>query len=103
MRSTMTAWERAFRIYHPEITFQDTLLGTATSMAGIITSTSDLSLMGRPATVNEVIGFEWVFRVKPLGIQVMNGGLLAEGKTPALAVFVSRRNPVPQLNRAQRR
>jgi phosphate transport system substrate-binding protein len=101
MRKTMTAWEQAFRGYHPEITFQDTLLGTATSMAGIITSTSDLSLMGRPVTVNEVIGFEWVFRVKPLGIQVMNGSLLAEGKSPALAVFVSRSNPVQQLSMSQ--
>jgi phosphate transport system substrate-binding protein len=101
MRSTMMAWEQAFRAYHPEITFQDTLLGTATSMAGIITNTSDLSLMGRPATVNEVIGFEWVFRVKPLGIQVMNGSLLAEGRTPALAVFVSRSNPVHQLSMSQ--
>ena len=101
MRSTMTAWERAFRIYHPEITFQDTLLGTATSMAGIITSTSDLSLMGRPVTVNEVIGFEWVFRVKPLGIQVMNGSLLAEGRSPALAVFVSRSNPLQQISISQ--
>lgn len=98
MRGTMTMWEQAFRGYHPEITFQDTLLGTATGMAGIITGTSDLSLMGRPVTVNEVIGFEWVFRYKPLNIQVMNGSLRGEGKTPALAVFVSRGNPVRQLS-----
>jgi len=57
--------------------------------------------MGRPVTVNEVIGFEWVFRVKPLAIQVMNGSLHGEGKTPALVVFVSRRNPVRQLNMFQ--
>lgn len=101
MRGTMTAWEQAFRKYHPEITFEDTLLGTATSMAGIITSTSDLSLMGRLATVNEIIGFEWVFRVKPLGIQVMNGGLQGEGKSPALVVFVSRDNPVRRISVAQ--
>lgn len=101
MRATMTAWEQAFRKYHPEITFEDTLLGTATSMAGIITGTSDLSLMGRPVTANEVIGFEWVFRVKPLGIQVMNGSLKAEGKTPALAVFVSRGNPLQHISLAQ--
>ena len=101
MRDTMTAWEQAFRKYHPEIAFEDTLRGTATSMAGIITNTSDLSLMGRPATVNEIIGFEWVFRVKPLGIQVMNGGLQGEGKSPALAVFVSRSNPAQQISVAQ--
>lgn len=101
VRDTMRKWEQAFAKYHPEITFEDTLLGTATSMAGIITSTSDLSLMGRPATVNEIIGFEWVFRVKPLGIQVMNGGLEGEGKSPALAVFVSRKNPVLAISIAQ--
>jgi phosphate transport system substrate-binding protein len=101
MRATMAAWEQGFRRYHPEITFEDKLMGTATSMAGIITSTSDLSLMGRPVTVNEVIGFEWVFRVKPLGIQVMNGSLKAEGKSPALAVFVSRGNPLKEISVAQ--
>jgi phosphate transport system substrate-binding protein len=57
--------------------------------------------MGRQATVNEVIGFEWVFRVKPLGIQVINGGLRGEGESPALAVFVSRENPVRQISMAQ--
>jgi phosphate transport system substrate-binding protein len=101
MRPTMLAWEQAFQRLHPDITFADNLMGTATSMAGIITSTSDLSLMGRPATVNEIIGFEWVFRVKPLGIQVMNGSLKAEGKSPALAVFVSRNNPLRQISIAQ--
>ncbi len=101
MRKTMSAWEQAFRKYHPEITFEDNLLGTATSMAGIITNSSDLSLMGRPASVNEIIGFEWVFRVKPLGIQVMNGGLEGEGNSPALAVFVSRSNPLRQITMAQ--
>ena len=101
MRDTMMKWEQAFAKYHPEVTFKDTLLGTATSMAGIITSTSDLSLMGRPATANEIIGFEWVFRVKPVGIQVMNGGLRGEGKSPALAVFVSRENPVTRISIAE--
>jgi phosphate transport system substrate-binding protein len=101
MAGTMKAWEQAFRKHHPEITFEDKLLGTATSMAGIITGTSDLSLMGRPTTVNEIIGFEWVFRVKPLGIQVMNGGMQGEGNSPALAVFVSRDNPIQQISLAQ--
>jgi phosphate transport system substrate-binding protein len=101
MRGTMSAWEQAFRKHHPEISFQDTLLGSATGMAGIITNTSDLSLMGRPVSVNEVIGFEWVHRVKPLGLRVMNGSLKAEGKSPALAVLVSRANPVQQISMAQ--
>lgn len=101
MRGTMLGWEAAFRRYHPEITFVDTLYGTGTGMAGIITGVSDLSLMGRPVTVNEVIGFEWVHRTKPLGIQVMTGGLTDDGKSPSLAVFVSAHNPVNQITMAQ--
>ena len=101
MRRTMTAWETAFRKYHPEIAFEDTLLGTATGMAGIITRASDLTLMGRPVTANEMIGFEWVHRVKPLGLEVMRGSLAAEGKSPALAVTVSQHNPLRSISMAQ--
>jgi phosphate transport system substrate-binding protein len=97
MGGIMAAWENAFRKYHPEIAFQSTLDGSGTGMAGIITGVSDLALMGRTATANEVMGFEWVFRYKPLGIQVMSGNLKEDGKTPALVVFVSRRNPVRQI------
>lgn len=101
MGNIMASWEKAFRRYHPEITFQDTLDGSGTGMAGIITGVSDLSLMGRAATANEVMGFEWVFRYKPLGIQAVTGGLERDGKSPALAVFVSRRNPMRQISMAE--
>lgn len=101
MRSIMAAWQQAFRRAHPEVTFQNTLLGSGSGMAGIITGTSDLSLMGRRATVNEIKGFEWVFRYKPLGIEVMTGGLQGEGKSAALAVFVSASNPIRQITMAQ--
>ena len=101
MKRTMQAWEAAFRKQHPEVSFQDTLIGSATGMAGITTGASDLTLLGRPVTANEVIGFEWVHRVKPLGIAVARGSLDAEGHSPALAVLVSRRNPVSSISMAQ--
>lgn len=101
MRRTMAAWETAYRKHHPKITFEDTLLGSATGMAGIITGASDLTLLGRPVTANEVIGFEWVHRVKPLGLEVMRGSLDAEGRSPALVVAVSRRNPLASISMAQ--
>ena len=101
MKRTMQAWEAAFRRQHPEITFEDTLLGSATGMAGITTGASDLTLLGRPVTANEVIGFEWVHRVKPLGIAVARGSLDAENHSPALAVLVSRRNPVSSISMPQ--
>ena len=101
MKRTMQAWEAAFRTQHPEVTFQDTLIGSATGMAGITTGSADMALLGRPVTANEVIGFEWVHRVKPLGIEVARGSLDAENHSPALAVLVSRQNPARAISMAQ--
>jgi phosphate transport system substrate-binding protein len=101
MSGVMAALQNGFRRYHPEVTFQNTLYGSGTGMAGIITGVSDLSLMGRPVTANEVIGFEWVHRYKPLEIQVMTGGMREDGKTPALAVLVSASNPATKISMAQ--
>lgn len=101
MGGVMAALQDGFRRYHPEVTFQNTLYGSGTGMAGIITGVSDLSPMGRPVTANEVIGFEWVHRYKPLEIQVMTGSLREDGKTPALAVLVSARNPATKISMAQ--
>lgn len=101
MGGVMSALQDGFRRYHPEVTFQNTLYGSGTGMAGIITGVSELSLMGRPVTANEVIGFEWVHRYKPLEIQVMTGNLKEDGKTPALAVIVSARNPATKISVAQ--
>ena len=101
MSSVMSALQDGFRRYHPEVTFQNTLYGSGTGMAGIITGVSDLSLMGRPVTSNEVIGFEWVHRYRPLEIKVMTGSLGEDGKTPALAVFVSATNPLTRISMAQ--
>jgi phosphate transport system substrate-binding protein len=97
----MAALQDGFRKYHQEITFQNNLYGSGTGMAGIITGVSELSLMGRPVTANEVIGFEWVYRYKPLQIQVMTGSLKEDGKTPAIAVLVSGRNPATQISMAR--
>lgn len=101
MAGVLTAWQQAFRRYHPDITFTQSLYGSGAGMAGIITGTSDLSLMGRPVTANEVIGFEWVFRYKPLQIQVLTGDLQQDEHSPALAVFVSSQNPLRSISKQQ--
>ncbi|HEY4047936.1 MAG TPA: substrate-binding domain-containing protein [Acidobacteriaceae bacterium] len=106
MHGILIAWQTAFRHYHPEITFAETLNGSGTGMAGIITSVSDLSLMGRPATANEIMGFEWVFRYKPIAIPVASGALVpvgapADEKSRPLLVYVPNDNPLQQVSMAQ--
>lgn len=108
MRDILKAWQKAFQRYHPEIAFADTLNGSGTGMAGVITGVSELSLMGRPATANEVMGFEWVFRYKPTAIPVVVGALSPIGapvneKSRSLLVYVAKDNPLEQISMTQLR
>ncbi len=101
MLRTMQAWEDAFERKHSGVKFENTLLGSATGMAGITTGAADLTVMGRPVTANEIIGFEWVWRVKPLEVAVARGNLQRDGYSPALAVLVSNNNPLHSISLSQ--
>ena len=70
-------------------------------MAGLYTGVADLALMGRDATASEVMAFEWVFKYKPLGVEVANGSPGVPGKSFALAVFVNKDNPMAKATMAQ--
>lgn len=98
---TLAALERAYHAQHPDIGFADKLTGTGTGMAGIITGVSDITIMGRPTDTNENIGFEWVHRTKPYGVQIANGPLQGEGHSPALTIFVAHANPITTISIAQ--
>src|SRR5262249_28752100 len=82
---------------HPRIRFETNLLGTGTAMAGLYTSVADIALMGRESTAKEVQAFEWVFKYKPLGVEVATGSRAVPGKSFAVAVFVHRDNPISRL------
>src|SRR5215471_7235211 len=77
----MSRWEAGFRAHHPGMRFETRLQGTGTAMAGLYTGVADLALMGRSASSTEIMAFEWVFRYRPLGLQVSTGSLGAPGKT----------------------
>lgn len=76
-------------------------MGTGTAMAGLYTGVADLAFMGRPATPKENMAFEWVFRYKPVALEVMTGSLDVPGKSPALAIFVNKDNPISHLSLEQ--
>jgi phosphate transport system substrate-binding protein len=101
MKALMTRWEEGFRKHHPAVRFETTLHGTGTAIAGLYTDVADIALMGRSANSTENLAFEWVYRYKPLGIQVSTGSLAAPGKSYALAVLVHKDNPISQLTLSQ--
>jgi phosphate transport system substrate-binding protein len=101
METLMSFWQEGFREFHPDVRFETKLMGTGTGMAGLYTGVADLALMGRDSTSSEIMAFEWVFRYKPLGIEVATGSLRVPGKTFAVAVFVHKGNPLSKLTLAQ--
>jgi phosphate transport system substrate-binding protein len=97
----MKLWEDGFQKRHPEVRFDTRLMGTNTAMAGIYSGVADLALMGRTSTPVEDMGFAWILKYKPLGVEVMTGSLDGPGKSPALALLVHRDNPIAQATLAQ--
>ncbi len=101
MNGVIAALQKAFRTKHPGIGFETRLLGTGTGMAGLYTGVAEIAFMGRASTPKEIMAFEWVFRYKPEAITVMTGSLRGAGRSPALAVFVHKENPLSRISLAQ--
>jgi phosphate transport system substrate-binding protein len=101
MDTVMKGWQEGFRKQSPNVSFETKLFGTGTGMAGLYTGVADLALMGREATSSEVMAFEWVFRYKPLSVEVATGSLAVPGKTFAIAVFVHKDNPLSKMTFTQ--
>src|SRR6266496_797306 len=101
METLMKYWQEGFRKDQPNVRFDTNLIGTGTGMAGLYTSVADVAVMGRDATPSEIMAFEWVFRYKPLGVEVATGSLDVPGKGFAVAVFVNKDNPLSKLTLAQ--
>ncbi|MFT3790851.1 MAG: substrate-binding domain-containing protein [Rudaea sp.] len=74
------------------------LTGSDIAMAGLYTGQADIALIGREATDAEVKAFEWVFHYRPTRIEVAAGSLASPGRSPALAVFVHRDNPLTRID-----
>ena len=101
MAGVMLCWQRGFTERQREVRFDDHLYGTASSIAGIYTGVSDLSLLGREIWPIESMAFESVFPYKPTGIQVATGSYDIPKATYALVVFVNKANPLTKLNLEQ--
>ena len=101
LTQVMSALENAFSSRQPNVHFDTHLMGTGSAMAGLYTGVADLALMGRASTSKEVMAFEWVFHYKPAELEVMTGALVGAGRSPALAVFVHKDNPLSMLTLPQ--
>jgi phosphate transport system substrate-binding protein len=101
MKTVVGYWEEGFRRFHPQARFAVTLKGSSTGMAGVYSGVADLALLGREIEPVETMAFAWIFRYPPGRIEVANGSVGAAGKSPAVAVYLHRDNPLGRLTLAQ--
>ena len=101
MAGLMNRWEAGFKRYHPGVQFIATLNGTASGVYGLEMRTADIALMGRPLNPFERYGTyerSWTY---PVEIEVATGSARSLHKSPALAIFVHKANPLARLTLAQ--
>lgn len=97
MAGMMKSWEAGFRKYQSAVRFADTLKGTETAQAALYTNVADLGLMDR-----EILSLERHVLLRrthhlPLELTVATGSFDVARKSPALAVFVNKDNPLSRL------
>jgi phosphate transport system substrate-binding protein len=101
MGTVLKYWEEGFRKVHPDVRFEDKLLGTANAIAGLYLETADIALMGREILPIESIAYRRVFGADPIEVAVATASYNVPLETFAFAIFVNRDNPVTKLSLGQ--
>lgn len=97
MAALLQAWQRGFQKHHPNARFADTLKGTASAQWGLQARVADIALMGREIWPYEQYGTYRRSYNFAVGVAVATGSFDVPGKSPALAIFVHKDNPLTQL------
>lgn len=101
MQSVVLAWEQHFRQHHPEVQFENRLMGTDTAMSGLYTGNADIALLGRDSNTTENDGFLHTIQYPPLKLRLMTGSLDVPGESSAPVLFVHKELPLEELTLAQ--
>ncbi len=94
-------WEKKFREYQPDVTFDFHLNTSEHAISGLIFGKSDLGPLGRQIRWDEELAYQREFNHLPLGIVVVTGSYDVSGWNPAIGVYVNKDNPISQLSLEQ--
>ena len=101
MATLMKYWQQGFRKYQPNVSFVDTLKGTASAQFGLHMNVADLALSGRELFPYEYYGIYRRSQLYPVEIEVATGSHHVRGKSTAIGVFVHKDNPLSKLTLQQ--
>jgi len=101
MQALTRLWREGFERLQPGVRVLPRLLGTGTAMAGLYGGVAEVAFLGREATAKELMAFEWVFRYKPMRVELATGSLGTPGRSAALVAFVHKDNPLSRITLAE--
>lgn len=103
MAAVVARWASGFHRLHPDLTLAPRLVGSDTAIPGLYSGRADIALLGRRDDETDDNGFSRPKGYRLTRLELMNGSLDTEGQSPALAVLVSRANPLSRLTLGQLR
>ncbi|MDE2486074.1 MAG: hypothetical protein KGO51_01635, partial [Alphaproteobacteria bacterium] len=104
MAAALSRWTKDFHRIHPKIRIEAHLTGSDVAFAALYCGRADIALVGREAQEEtEAKAFQWVYGYPPTRVPVARGSFDQAGRSPALAVLVSRGNPLGRISLDQLR
>ncbi|HEV2271064.1 MAG TPA: substrate-binding domain-containing protein [Steroidobacteraceae bacterium] len=97
MAAVVARWASGFHRLHPGLTVAPRLVGSDTAIPGLYSGRADIALLGRRDDGTDDNGFSRPKGYRFTSFKLMNGSLATPGQSPALAVLVSRDNPLSRL------
>lgn len=101
MTDLLNAWQKDFARHHPQARFSNTLKGTETAQAALYTNVADFALMDREILTLERHVMLRQKHAYPIEIMVATGSHSAADRSPALAIFVHKDNPLSGISMRQ--
>jgi phosphate transport system substrate-binding protein len=93
-------WEKGFRKYHPDITFQYNLKTPSAALHALYLGVSDIGPC-RKMTFEDLLAYERMTNTDPVEIVYATGSFDVPGWSPAFGIFVNKANPITRLTMKQ--
>ena len=90
-------WEKAFRKFHPGVTFEYNMLTTRAAVPSLVYGVSDIG-MGRKITTEELQLFQRYKNHDPLEITIATGSYNVTGWQPGFGIVVAKNNPLTKIS-----
>ncbi len=101
MGTLVNAWIEGFRKYQPDVSFENHMYGTASSVGALYTGAGDIALMGEEMSPTALQAFIREKHYAPTGVEIATGSLDVNYFDYCHMVFVQKDNPLTGITLQQ--